>query len=84
MLRTARFASTAVALCIVACSATETPPGDAAVDTAVRADSGTGMCAVDGECDDGVFCNGVERCAPADPSANAIGCVLPGSACLPG
>ncbi len=40
-------------------------------------DSGTPTaCAGDSECDDGVFCNGVERCAPDDPAADPSGCVL--------
>ncbi len=32
-------------------------------------------CEDDATCDDGVFCNGVERCTPEDPNANAFGCV---------
>ena len=45
------------------------PPTDARSDGGV-ADGG---CAV--SCDDGTYCNGAERCAPADPAANAAGCV---------
>lgn len=33
-------------------------------------------CAADSECDDGVFCNGVERCNPASASADARGCLV--------
>ncbi|MEZ4250653.1 MAG: putative metal-binding motif-containing protein [Polyangiales bacterium] len=35
-----------------------------------------GACTTDDRCDDGVFCNGVERCVPTDPRADAAGCVL--------
>ena len=31
-------------------------------------------CVTDAECSDGIFCNGVERCAPDNPTANAVGC----------
>src|SRR5687768_14728227 len=34
-----------------------------------------GTCRADEECDDDVFCNGPERCAPADPAADAAGCL---------
>lgn len=34
----------------------------------------TGACASDADCDDGVFCDGVEVCDPAHPSADARGC----------
>ncbi len=33
-------------------------------------------------CDDGLFCNGAERCDPADPQADLRGCV-PGRSPLP-
>ncbi len=32
-------------------------------------------CQTDAQCDDGVFCNGVETCAPQNPEANALGCL---------
>lgn len=35
-------------------------------------------------CDDGLFCNGVERCQPADPRADANGCTRVPPACLRG
>ncbi len=38
-------------------------------------DGGSARCAVDLDCDDGLFCSGVEHCAPTDPSADARGCV---------
>lgn len=33
------------------------------------------QCSSDQSCDDGVFCNGPERCAPDDESADTFGCV---------
>ena len=33
------------------------------------------MCASDADCDDGLSCNGRERCAPRSPGADARGCV---------
>lgn len=41
------------------------------------ADGGAVVCTSDAQCDDAVFCNGQEFCAPGNPSANAFGCVLP-------
>jgi len=32
-------------------------------------------CTRDVECDDGLYCNGTERCAPGDPSATELGCI---------
>lgn len=32
-------------------------------------------------CDDGLFCNGTERCAPDDPDADENGCVLGSAPC---
>ncbi len=43
----------------------------------------TGTCHAASDCDDGVFCNGAERCAPSDPGANARGCAAAtGPQCL--
>ncbi len=33
------------------------------------------MCASNLECSDGLFCNGIERCAPTDDSADVRGCI---------
>ena len=43
----------------------------------------TPVCIADIDCSDGVFCNGIERCAPRQPGANSRGCVaaVPPSAC---
>ncbi|HJL49804.1 MAG TPA: hypothetical protein RMG45_28345, partial [Polyangiaceae bacterium LLY-WYZ-15_(1-7)] len=35
---------------------------------------GSVLCVADRDCDDGVFCNGVERCEPTSPRASALGC----------
>jgi hypothetical protein len=34
-------------------------------------------CVVDRDCDDLLYCNGVERCQPGDPAANDRGCIPP-------
>ena len=44
-------------------------PTDAAVDGPVA-------CVVDRDCEDDRFCNGVERCAPTEPGADARGCLV--------
>src|SRR5687767_11836059 len=48
------------------------PRGDAGPDAAVDAPP---PCLADDECDDGLFCNGAERCAPGTTGAGADGCV---------
>ncbi len=45
-----------------------------------RADRGSGPCSVDADCDDGSFCNGVERCM-AGTGADARGCRHTGAPC---
>ena len=54
-------------LCVLGCGDDVAPGNDAAV-----------RCQDASECDDGVFCNGIERCEPDDPGATALGC-LPGT-----
>jgi hypothetical protein len=54
-------------LSIASCGATTTP--------------GFKVCTAATQCDDGVFCNGAERCAPEDPFASAQGCVRGPAAC---
>lgn len=39
------------------------------------------VCAADADCSDGLFCNGTESCAPADPASNAMGCLAGGTPC---
>ena len=46
------------------------PAGDGGTDAGAPE-----TCAGDGACDDGLFCNGPERCRPMDPGADAYGCV---------
>ncbi|NOY92649.1 MAG: integrin [Deltaproteobacteria bacterium] len=41
-------------------------------------------CGSDSECDDGVFCNGSERCIPDDPRASLGGCVPADAPCTDG
>ncbi len=38
-------------------------------------DAGDGVCIRDSDCDDGVFCNGLERCAPTRAGVGPDGCV---------
>ena len=40
------------------------------------------LCADDEQCDDGVYCNGAEVCAPATEGANSFGCVGATLPCL--
>jgi hypothetical protein len=42
---------------------------------AVRAQDVAQVCTSDAECDDGIFCNGVEYCAPGSAGADAHGCI---------
>lgn len=35
-----------------------------------------GICAADSDCDDGRYCNGVERCAPSNANADPRGCLV--------
>ncbi len=53
-------------------------------DDAGGAVDASAACLADEECEDGVFCNGRERCAPDDPTADARGCVGGASPCGPG
>ncbi|MFO0631209.1 MAG: putative metal-binding motif-containing protein, partial [Polyangiales bacterium] len=63
---------------------TDTSPADAPTvdtspsDTPPPVDA-TPRCGRDFQCDDGVFCNGAEVCAPTDPAADARGCAPPTS-----
>jgi hypothetical protein len=58
--------------------ATAAPVGcgdDDAGEPDASTDGGSSQCTGDDECDDGVFCNGVEACAPEDPGSDTTGCV---------
>ncbi|MEC7520368.1 MAG: putative metal-binding motif-containing protein [Myxococcota bacterium] len=39
------------------------------------------VCERDRDCDDGLYCTGVERCAPGDTAADASGCVAGSAPC---
>lgn len=58
-----------------------TPPPD----TYVAPQDAPWICDDDRSCDDGVFCNGAERCRPGDPTADRGGCAPAiGTACTEG
>lgn len=44
---------------------------------------GPGQCASDAECTDNVYCNGIEVCSPANPSADSMGCLRLAPAACP-
>lgn len=72
-----------LAVSVSACGGGTTPPPD--VDGGLVADLGGGgpdarvLCTSDIDCNDGLFCNGREMCAPASLAADVRGCV-PGDA----
>ena len=39
------------------------------------------VCTGDAQCDDGIYCNGTERCAPTEAGATLLGCVGGASPC---
>ncbi|UJR81726.1 MopE-related protein [Sandaracinus amylolyticus] len=57
---------------IVAC---EAPPPDTAVDGGLEPDGGPALCVLDRECQNGVYCDGEERCMPGATDADQRGCV---------
>ncbi len=83
-----------VALVLASCHSAEPGASDAGPDALVRpadvvadgpADAPPLRCTRDAECADGLYCNGVERCLPGDPAADARGCVAPAAAaCMAG
>jgi hypothetical protein len=44
-------------------------------DTGVGREDAALSCRADADCDDTLYCNGAERCAPGEPGASARGCV---------
>lgn len=56
------------AVAIAACSGSTEGGMDAGVDAPGL------VCASDAQCDDGVFCNGPEVCAPGGPGTSVLGC----------
>ena len=74
-----------LALCLSACTSppvvdagrdSGTAPTDVVPADVIANDSRADAtrCTSDTDCSDGVFCNGIEHCSPADPAANANGC----------
>jgi alpha-tubulin suppressor-like RCC1 family protein len=53
------------------------------VDASVAVDA-PALCASAADCDDGRYCNGIETCDPANPTANRFGCVGAEPPCLAG
>ena len=47
-------------------------------------DSAVPRCSAASDCDDGEFCDGVERCAPSEATADTHGCVAGTAACMAG
>ncbi len=64
---------------LVGCDAGTAPGG---VDASAL-DAGR-TCAADSECDDGLYCTGVERCAPGATTADARGCLAGVAPCAAG
>ncbi len=66
---------------LLACGDPPVVPEDADTDSGTSdSDSGTDagvveLCARDQDCDDDLFCNGVERCRPGEAGADARGCM---------
>src|SRR5690606_35531725 len=74
-----------IALCLVCgCEpAMIADAGDPGADGAIDAGPVT-LCAADRDCDDGRFCNGLERCMPGAGGAAADGCMPGMSPCAEG
>ena len=78
MLRTTLALPSALALGLLSLGACGDPPApaeDAGLPDAPVASDGGPRCATADECDDGVFCNGVELCDPGHAEADDFGCV---------
>ncbi|MEM1414717.1 MAG: putative metal-binding motif-containing protein [Myxococcota bacterium] len=71
----------ALGVTLLAAACSEDSPADAGRDAGMLgADGGAGCGRV---CDDGLFCNGIERCLPEDAAADADGCVVDDPPCGP-
>ena len=68
-----RFVFLTALVVFAGCGDDDGPPPDA-----------SGRCTTDEVCSDGLFCNGIERCRPDDPSADVLGCVAQAPTCLEG
>lgn len=68
-----------LSIALFGCGDDATPARDAGRDSAAS------PCSTDPDCDDGLYCSGVEACVPGNARADARGCVAPaGSVCLAG
>ena len=90
-----RFLGVSLAVLFLGCDASSVVGTDDAATSADAAHAADAPLLVDGggdaqidaatscaeRCDDGAFCNGVERCDPRDPAADARGCVPGASPC---
>ncbi|MBK6580764.1 MAG: hypothetical protein IPG17_32370 [Sandaracinaceae bacterium] len=63
---------------VIGCGDANTPPGE---DAGLPPDE---RCETPLDCDDGLFCNGAERCTPTSPDADERGCVSAAAPCLTG
>jgi len=81
--RRAKLAGGLLAACalVAGCKSSASPPPpidagrDAAGDGGVVTRDGGSSCSAPSECQDGLFCNGAEACAPGAPGADPRGCV---------
>ena len=75
------------ALLTAACTDTINGSTDAGMESGMEAGApdvvGATRCVSDDDCSDGLFCDGVERCAPVDPRADSNGCLRAGPPCMP-
>ena len=70
---------------LASCGGGAPPAGvDAGPPDSAIPDSSVLRCAAASDCDDGEFCNGPERCAPGEASADPRGCVAGTAACVAG
>lgn len=79
-----RSIATAVLIALTLGCDTETDDGGGDGAAPGQPDAGSvEQCEAHSQCDDGVYCNGEERCTPGDPGADPRGCVLGGGRCMP-
>src|SRR5690606_15315759 len=74
----ARVCALVVASCALLAACTGQP---ALTDAAAPPVDAPVTCRDETDCDDGLFCNGPERCRPRDPDADPYGCVPAASPC---
>ncbi len=75
----------ALALCFVLAGCPEdVVETDSGPDSDADADEPVESCVDDAECDDSLFCNGAERCAPGAEGADPFGCLRGEAPCVAG